>query len=141
MTFLINKTLLTLHFVSNTIIDASQGATVRGKSSMLVLLHNAYSEEPEFDYSATLKAEFAKGADNIWRFSRLTLLTDSSAVSTDGVSARQPVKSWKRPETALPARRIGQRVRFDVATFERIASSGAGTVGGSGDRSERNGQL
>src|SRR3546814_11062649 len=89
MTFLINKTLLTLHFVSNTIIDASQGATVRGKSSMLVLLHNAYSEEPEFDYSATLKAEFAKGADNIWRFSRLTLLTDSSAVSTDGVRARR----------------------------------------------------
>src|SRR3546814_15567930 len=81
MTFLINKTLRTRHFVSNTIIDASQGATVRGKSSMLVLLHNAYSEEPEFDYSATLKAEFAKGADNIWRFSRLTLLTDSHAVS------------------------------------------------------------
>src|SRR3546814_6492535 len=83
MNFLINKTLRTRHFVSNTIIDASQGATVRGKSSMLVLLHIAYSEEPEFDYSATLKAEFAKGADNIWRFSRLTLLTDSSAVRSE----------------------------------------------------------
>src|SRR5690606_36016285 len=74
ITFLINNGLRTRHLVSNTIIDASQGATVRSKSTMLVLLHNTYSEEPEFDYSASIKAEFTKGADNVWRFSKLTLL-------------------------------------------------------------------
>src|SRR3546814_20459080 len=76
MTFLINKTLRTRHFVSNTIIDESQAATVRGKSRMLVLLHNPYSEDPEFDYSPTLTAEFAPDEDNIWRSSLLNLLTD-----------------------------------------------------------------
>ena len=88
MSFLIRRTLRTRHFVSNTIIDATPGQPVRGKSSMLVLLHNGYSLEPEFDYSATLKAEFTKGTDNVWRFSKLTLLTDSNAISPDGVRAR-----------------------------------------------------
>ena len=88
MGFLIANSLRTRHFVSNTILDASLGAAVRGKSTMLVLLHSAYSEEPEFDYSATLKAEFEKGADNVWRFSKFTLITDSSATAPGGARAR-----------------------------------------------------
>lgn len=88
MNFLISNALRTRHYVSNTIIDASEGKTVRGKSTMLVLLHSAVSEEPEFDYSATLKAEFEKGEDNLWRFSRFTLITDVTVSASGNVRAR-----------------------------------------------------
>ena len=50
---------------------------MEGKTTVLVTLQNAYSEIPELDYTGTMKAEFKRGADDAWRFSKLTILVDS----------------------------------------------------------------
>ncbi len=71
------------HFESNTLLHAQDKDTVIGKTTLLVTIQWADMEVPNLDYTAVLKATFARGTDNVWRFSRLTLITD-----TPGTQAR-----------------------------------------------------
>jgi hypothetical protein len=87
-TFLNLLVLRTRHIASNTILSVSGTDTVVGKTTVLVLLQNAYSELPELDYTATLKTEFKKGSDGNWRFSRLTLIGDTTIPGASGARGR-----------------------------------------------------
>ena len=71
------------HFESNTLLHTKDEKTVIGKTTLLVTLQGPDKEVPELDYTAVMKETFVKGDDNIWRFSKLTLITD-----TPGAQAR-----------------------------------------------------
>jgi hypothetical protein len=87
-TFLNELELRTRHLVSNTILDVVDENTVRGKTTVLVLLQSAFSESPVLDYTATLKAEYRRGVDDAWRFSKLTLIGDSAVPGPSGARGR-----------------------------------------------------
>jgi hypothetical protein len=87
-TFLKMLVLRTRHIESNTILSLKGANTVEGKTTVLVVLQNAYSELPEFDYTATLKTEFKKGNDGNWRFSRLTVIGDTTIPGATGARGR-----------------------------------------------------
>lgn len=87
-TFLNTHDLRTRHFVSNLILDQVDEDTVDGKAVVLVVLHNAYSETPEFDYTATLKLKFVRDAGGIWRIIYFLILGDTSQPGSSGVRGR-----------------------------------------------------
>ena len=88
-TFLNLLVLRTRHLTSNTILHVKvANTTVEGKTTVLVLLQNAYSELPVLDYTATLKTEFTKGSDNKWRFSRMTVIGDTTILGISGARGR-----------------------------------------------------
>jgi SnoaL-like domain len=87
-TFLNLLVLRTRHVASNTILNVKSANTVEGKTTVLVLLQNAYSELPQLDYTATLKTEFTKGSDGNWRFSRLTVIGDTTVLGATGARGR-----------------------------------------------------
>jgi len=87
-TFLNLLVLRTRHIASNTILSVNGTDTVVGKTTVLVLLQNAYSELPELDYTATLKTEFKKGSDGKWRFRRLTVIGDTTIPGASGARGR-----------------------------------------------------
>ena len=76
------------HFTSNTILNLVSPDTVQGKAAVLVTLQNGYSETPELDYTATLKAEFKRGTDGNWRFNKLSILVDSPVPPPSGARGR-----------------------------------------------------
>ena len=80
--------LKTRHFTSNTILNLVSPDTVQGKAAVLVTLQNGYSETPELDYTATLKAEFKRGTDGNWRFNKLSILVDSPVPPPSGARGR-----------------------------------------------------
>jgi SnoaL-like domain len=86
--FLKERNLRTRHLTSNTILNVVNQDTVEGKTTVLVLLQNAYSEIPELDYTATLKAEFKRGIDGAWRFGKLTVLLDTPVPPPGGARGR-----------------------------------------------------
>jgi hypothetical protein len=86
--FLQEQNLRTRHITSNTILNVVNQDTVEGKTTVLVLLQNAYSEIPELDYTATLKAEFKRGLDGAWRFGKLTVLLDTPVPPPSGARGR-----------------------------------------------------
>jgi hypothetical protein len=87
-TFLNLLVLQTRHVASNTILNVKSANTVEGKTTVLVLLQNAYSELPILDYTATLKTEFTKGSDGNWRFSRITVIGDTTILGASGARGR-----------------------------------------------------
>jgi SnoaL-like domain len=89
-TFLRAHDLRTRHIVSNQMFhqDQDDATRVLGKMTVLVLLQPAYPESPVLDYTATLKAEFKRGADDAWRFSKLTIFGDTPAPGPSGVRGR-----------------------------------------------------
>jgi SnoaL-like domain len=85
--FLNQHNLKTRHITDNTILNVVNQDTVEGKTTVLVTLQNAYSEIPEVDYTATLKAEF-KRVSGGWRFGKLTILVDSPVPPPSGARGR-----------------------------------------------------
>ena len=75
---LISRGLRTRHFVSNTLLNAINKDEVQGKATLLVSLQSIYKQVPELDYTATIKAVFERGSDDVWRISALTLIMDTS---------------------------------------------------------------
>ena len=94
--YLNSHNLWTRHIVSNLILSEVDDDTVLGKATVLVLLQNAYSETPTLDYTAILKAEFRREAedesdvnsDTVWRFGSMTVQGDSAALGASGVRGR-----------------------------------------------------
>jgi hypothetical protein len=80
--------LQTTHIASNTVLHMEDANTVMGKTAVLVLLQPAYSELPVLDYTATLKSQFEKGDDSQWRFSRMTIIGNTSIPGESGVRGR-----------------------------------------------------
>lgn len=87
-TFLNEYKLWTRHLVSNTILDVVDEDTVQGKATVLVLLRVGFLESPILDYTASLKAEFRRGADGAWRFGRLTVIGDTARPGPSGARGR-----------------------------------------------------
>lgn len=87
-TYLDQLVLRTRHIAGGTILNVKDPDTVEGKTTVLVLLQNAYSEQPVLDYTATLKTEFERGDDGVWKFSRLTIIGDTTIPGTSGVRGR-----------------------------------------------------
>lgn len=88
-TFLSLLVLKTRHLTSNTILNVkTANTTVEGKTTVLVLLQNAYSEVPVLDYTATLKTEFTKDSNGNWRFSRMTVIGDTTILGVSGARGR-----------------------------------------------------
>ncbi|WP_195909432.1 nuclear transport factor 2 family protein [Rhizobium tubonense] len=71
------------HFESNTLLHQNKDGSVNGKTTLLVTLQWPDREVPEPDYTAVMQETFVKDKEGLWRFSKLTLITD-----TPGVQAR-----------------------------------------------------
>lgn len=71
------------HFESNTLLHQNKDGSVNGKTTLLVTLQWPDRELPELDYTAVMQETFVKDKEGLWRFSKLTLITD-----TPGVQAR-----------------------------------------------------
>ena len=74
---LTNNGIRTRHIEGNTLLHVRDNDTVEGKTTLLVSIQrDASANVPEFDYTAHLKATFKREGE-FWRFSKLTLITDT----------------------------------------------------------------
>jgi hypothetical protein len=73
------KSYRTRHIESNTLLDAVDVDTVRGKTSVLVTIQYSSIETPVLDYTATLRSTFRRDG-NLWKFAKMVLITDGAQV-------------------------------------------------------------
>jgi hypothetical protein len=69
----------TRHIESNTLLNAVDVDTVKGKTSVVVTIQYSSIETPVLDYTATLRSTFRRDGD-LWKFAEMVLITDGAKV-------------------------------------------------------------
>ncbi len=71
------------HIESNTLLHAVDANTVQAKTTVVVTFQHDDIETPVLDYTGVLRSEFKKEG-NIWKFSKMTLITDGPRLELRG---------------------------------------------------------